>query len=101
MESAGSFHGDGEEGDPLLLASLKENVLPLELVCWAGFSVALDNLEILYLIYIFLTWVSSKYIGVVEDGADLVGLVQTLLFSSVILVKKTNQKYLDLDTPGF
>ena len=102
MESAGSFHGDGEEGDPLLLASLKENVLPLELVCWAGFSVALDNLEILYLINIFLTWVWSKDVGVVEDGADLVGLVQTLLLrSSDILVIKTNQKHLDLDKPGF
>ena len=53
---------------------LKENVLPLELVCWAGFSVALDNLEILYLIHVFLTWVWSKDVGVVEDGADLVGL---------------------------
>ena len=66
-----------------------------------GFDKSKRNLEILYLVYIFLTWVSSKYIGVVEDGADLVGLVQTLLLSSVILVKKTNQKYLDLDTPGF
>ena len=44
----------------------------------------------------------SKDVGVVEDGADLVGLVQTLLLrSSDILVIKTNQKYLDLDTPGF
>ena len=44
----------------------------------------------------------SKDVGVVEDSADLVGLVQTLLLrSSDILVIKTNQKYLDLDTPGF
>ena len=49
---------------------LKENVLPLELVCWAGFSVALDNLEILYLIHVFLTWVWSKDVGVVEYGTS-------------------------------
>ena len=70
VESAKSIHGDREEGNPLLLASLKENVLPLELVCWAGFSVALDNLEILYLIHVFLTWVWSKDVGVVEDGTS-------------------------------